>query len=286
MDAHGLARVPCVGAYLLLEQARGCLPLTKGIVVCSVVSVAMLYSGCKKKVAVPLPQKTPTAVQAPTRTLPSTNVLTIRLFEAEPTSIQYGQSSTLRWEISGDVSNASIDQGVGTVSNAGNRQVFPRSSTTYTLVAGGMGGSATASATIRVSLEPPALVAPTPQPQNAFVQRVASDLPDAFFAYGKSNIRADAGETLIRNVIVLTRIINDFPNSSIVIEGHCDERGSAEYNMGLGDERARSVKDYLVQFGVPAGRLKTISYGKERPQCVDSNEVCWQKNRRVHFSAQ
>jgi peptidoglycan-associated lipoprotein len=68
------------------------------------------------------------------------------------------------------------------------------------------------------------------------------------------------------------------------VEGHCDERGSAEYNLGLGDRRASSVRDYLVQLGVPADRLHTISYGKERPQCTDADEACYQKNRRAHFS--
>jgi peptidoglycan-associated lipoprotein len=70
-----------------------------------------------------------------------------------------------------------------------------------------------------------------------------------------------------------------------VVEGHCDERGSAEYNLGLGDRRATSAKDFLVQLGVPADKLKTISYGKERPQCTENDESCWQKNRRAHFSA-
>ena len=68
------------------------------------------------------------------------------------------------------------------------------------------------------------------------------------------------------------------------MEGHCDERGSAEYNIGLGDRRSSSAKEFLVSLGVPADRLKTISYGKERPQCTESSESCWQKNRRAHFS--
>jgi len=69
------------------------------------------------------------------------------------------------------------------------------------------------------------------------------------------------------------------------VEGHCDERGSAEYNLGLGDRRASSVRDFLVQLGVPVAKLRTISYGKERPQCTEADEACYQKNRRVHFSA-
>ncbi|MBZ5584869.1 MAG: OmpA family protein, partial [Acidobacteriia bacterium] len=82
----------------------------------------------------------------------------------------------------------------------------------------------------------------------------------------------------------LKAIFAEFPNQSVVIEGHCDERGSAEYNLGLGDRRGSSAKDFLVQLGLPADRLKTISYGKERPICTESTEECWQKNRRVHIS--
>jgi len=70
----------------------------------------------------------------------------------------------------------------------------------------------------------------------------------------------------------------------VIVEGHCDERGSAEYNLALGDRRATAAKDFLVQLGVPADRLKTISYGKERPQCTEENEQCWQRNRRAHLS--
>ena len=78
--------------------------------------------------------------------------------------------------------------------------------------------------------------------------------------------------------------MRDFPAATIMVEGHCDERGSAEYNLGLGDRRAAAAKEFLVQLGVPEGRLRTISYGKERPQCTEHTEECWQKNRRAHLS--
>ena len=71
--------------------------------------------------------------------------------------------------------------------------------------------------------------------------------------------------------------------ASVAVEGHSDERGSAEYNLGLGDRRAQSAQEFLIQQGIPANRLRLISYGKERPQCTDANEGCWQKNRRVHL---
>jgi peptidoglycan-associated lipoprotein len=163
--------------------------------------------------------------------------------------------------------------------------VSPNGSTTYTLTASGPGGNTTASATINVA-EPPPPPPPTPRTTTTVTldQRLSSDVQDAFFDYDKSDIRSDARDALTRNAAALRSILADFPTASIVIEGHCDERGSAEYNLGLGDRRSTSAKDFLVQLGVPADRLKTISYGKERPQCTEANEACWQKNRRAHFA--
>jgi len=115
-------------------------------------------------------------------------------------------------------------------------------------------------------------------------QRLGTDVQDVFYDYDKSDVRNDARDTLTRDAAAIKAILADFPNASIVVEGHCDERGSAEYNLGLGDRRASSAKDFLVQLGVPADRLKTISYGKERPQCTEADESCYQRNRRAHFS--
>ena len=105
----------------------------------------------------------------------------------------------------------------------------------------------------------------------------------AFYDYDKSDVRSDAREALSRDADLLKGILSDFPSNTIMVEGHCDERGSAEYNLGLGDRRATAAKDFLVQLGTPGDKLRTISYGKERPQCTESNESCWQRNRRDHF---
>ena len=110
-------------------------------------------------------------------------------------------------------------------------------------------------------------------------------IQDAFFDYDKSDIRPDGRDALTRDAAALKSILADFPGAMIAVEGHCDERGSAEYNLGLGDRRAGLVRDFLVELGVPVARLRPVSYGKERPQCTDSTETCWQKNRRVHLSA-
>jgi peptidoglycan-associated lipoprotein len=210
---------------------------------------------------------------------------TVSQFTAEPTSIQRGQSSTLRWEVSGDATSVSINNAIGTVPSTGNRRVSPSESTTYTLTATGPGGNTTSSATVTVTSPPPPPPPPSqPPPSRTLTAILNSDVQDVYFDYDKSDIRGDARDVLTRDAAALKGILNDFPSASIVVEGHCDERGSAEYNLGLGDRRASSAKDFLVQLGVPADRLKTISYGKERPQCTEGNESCWQRNRRVHFA--
>jgi peptidoglycan-associated lipoprotein len=237
--------------------------------------------GCKKKVPAPPPPPPPVA-QAPAPPPPPPAAPVIAQFAAEPASIQRGQSSTLRWQVTGTVTNVSINQGVGTVQSAGSQRVQPGNSTTYTLTAAGPGGNTTRSTTVTVTAPTPP--PPPPAPRPTIEQRLETDVRDAFFDYDKSDIRADARDALTRDASALKSVLADFPNATIAVEGHCDDRGSAEYNLGLGDRRDSSAKEFLVQLGVPADKLKTISYGKERPQCIESSEACWQKNRRVHFS--
>src|SRR5579862_5385807 len=242
--------------------------------------LALFATGCKKKVpAPPTPAPPPVVQPAPPPAAP-----VITEFAAEPSSVERGQASTLRWTVTG-ANQISIDQGIGTVDASGNRRVFPNNTATYTLTANGPGGRATRSATVTVNAPAPPPPAPTQQAAS-IDDRLQREVQDAFFDYDKSTIRDDARSTLTADADALKRILNDFPSATVTIEGHCDERGSAEYNLGLGDRRSTSAKEFLVQLGVPAARLKTISYGKERPQCTDSNESCWQKNRRAHFAAQ
>jgi peptidoglycan-associated lipoprotein len=247
------------------------------------VILALFAAGCKKKVPPP-PLPPPPVVQPPAAPPPAPKAPTVSQFSAEPTSIQRGQSSTLRWEVSGDVTSVSIDQSIGTVSNTGSRTVSPANSTTYTLTATGPGGTTTTNATVTVTSPPPPPPPAAPAPTRTMEDRLGSDVQDIYYDYDKSEIRSDARDTLTRDAAAIKGILNDFPNATIVVEGHCDERGSAEYNLGLGDRRASAAKDFLVQLGVPADRLKTISFGKERPQCTEANESCWQRNRRAHFA--
>ena len=253
-------------------------------IICLALALAMFAAGCKKKVPAPAPPAPPPPVVTPTPPPPAAP--TVAQFTAEPTSIQRGQTSTLRWEVTGNVTSVSINQGIGTVQSTGSNRVSPSDSTTYTLTATGPGGSNTASATVNVSAPPPPPPPPPPPVQVVpLPTRIASEVQDAYFDYDKTDVRSDARDVLTKDAAALKSILADFPNASIVIEGHCDERGSAEYNLGLGDRRASAAKEFLQGLGVSADRLKTISYGKERPQCTEQDESCWQKNRRVHFAA-
>ncbi|HKT68690.1 MAG TPA: peptidoglycan-associated lipoprotein Pal, partial [Terriglobales bacterium] len=120
---------------------------------------------------------------------------------------------------------------------------------------------------------------PAPTPAPSIEDLWQQNIKDAYFDYDKSNIRPDAQEALQADATFLKA----HTDVNFIIEGHCDDRGSAEYNMGLGDRRANAVKDYLVQLGVDASHIRTISYGKEKPFCTEHTEDCWQQNRRAHF---
>ncbi|HZF10122.1 MAG TPA: peptidoglycan-associated lipoprotein Pal [Thermoanaerobaculia bacterium] len=102
---------------------------------------------------------------------------------------------------------------------------------------------------------------------------------DVYFAYDESNLSDEAREKLARNADVL----KGQPQFQITIEGHCDERGTSEYNLALGERRANAVRDYIGSLGVAANRMRTISYGKERPVCTQNEESCWSQNRRAHM---
>ncbi len=136
--------------------------------------------------------------------------------------------------------------------------------------------------------------AATPQPAKpdypdaatrARIDELLARIEDAYFDYDKHTLRPDAIKALDADSKELRDILKDYPNYKLTIEGHCDERGSAEYNMALGQARAESAKNYLVQVGIPADQLGVVSYGKEKPVCDAHDEGCWQKNRRIHIVA-
>lgn len=119
----------------------------------------------------------------------------------------------------------------------------------------------------------------------ARIDELLARIEDAYFDYNKHTLRPDAIKALQADSTELRDIIVQYPNYHLTIEGHADERGSEEYNLALGDARAKSAKDFLVQVGIPDAQLSVVSYGKDKPACMDHEETCWQKNRRIHIVA-
>ena len=124
----------------------------------------------------------------------------------------------------------------------------------------------------------------TPQERATLTERLAR-LEDALFDYDKATIRSDATTVLKDDVGVIRDILANYPSQKLVIEGNADERGSSEYNLALGDKRARAAEEFLTTMGIPDAQLTVISYGKDHPICTDQTEACWQKNRRAHITA-
>lgn len=242
-------------------------------------------AGCKKKIGNLSKPDAPAAPAPPPPRMEEPKVRpTVATFTAEPSAIEKGASSTLRWLVK-DATKVTITAGVGEVTTLdGSRSVFPGATTTYRLMAEGPGGTAESSATVTVTQPPPPAVEAPKATKEDFSVVVSRELGDVFFDYDKSDISESGRGTLTRNADKLKQLLIDYPSAIVTIEGHCDERGSAEYNLGLGDRRALSAMDFLKQLGVAADRVRTVSYGKERPQCTDANEDCYQKNRRAHFS--
>ena len=141
---------------------------------------------------------------------------------------------------------------------------------------------------------PESTTAPTPRAPEAPPQPVKSEdvmsmdiqrlntmgyLKDAFFDFDKADLRDDARTALASDADWMKK----YPSIQVLVEGHCDERGTEEYNLSLGQKRASAVREYLTSLGVDGAHVKTVSYGKDRPFCSDHDETCWQQNRRGHF---
>lgn len=218
-------------------------------------------AACNKHVAMVTPPPPPPPA-APTATL-----------AANPNVIQYGQSTTLTWKTAN--ANDITILGLGTVPASGSRSFDPYMSTTYTLVAKGPGGTDDASARVTVNPAPAAQVV-TPQPSEADL--FAKSVKDLFFDFNKATVRPDE----VPVTFDASQFLEQHPDIKIMVEGHCDDRGSEEYNIALGVNRANTLKQSLEQAGVDSDWINTISYGKEKPFCTADNGQCWQQNRRDH----
>jgi len=246
-------------------------------VLAMVTAVCLIGAGCSKKVAVAPPppaQAKPTPAVAPEKPV-------IALFTASPGTIERGAQSTLRWTVS-HATNVQIAPAIGQVQESGSRQIFPNADTVYTLTATGPGGSAAATTSITLRVYTASRM-PDQATRNR-IQELLNRIQDAYFDYNKHNLRPDAREALVADARTLGEILKQYPEYMLTVQGYCDERGSEEYNLALGDKRAEQAKEYLASLGVPGAQLKTISYGKEHPVCTEHSEDCWQKNRRAHIT--
>jgi peptidoglycan-associated lipoprotein len=133
----------------------------------------------------------------------------------------------------------------------------------------------------KVEAEAKPVEAPPPEVK-VRIEDLLARIQDIYFDYDKDNIRPDADTTLQADAAALREILKQYPGYKLRIEGFCDERGSDEYNLALGDRRAKAAREFLARLGLPAEQFDTVSYGKEKPVCTEHNEDCWQKNRRAH----
>jgi peptidoglycan-associated lipoprotein len=243
--------------------------LTNGLnrILVSVVSLVALISvaGCKHNVA-PQPVATAPPAQAPSPTAK---------ISVSPSYVTAGTPVVVTWHTT-NAATATID-GIGDVATSGSKTVTPGASTNYHLVASGAGGTAFDDA--RVTVSAVVATAQTANPYDAAAD-FRAHIKDVFFDYDESSIRTDAAGTISEDASYLA----NHPNVRIVIGGYCDERGSDEYNLALGQNRAADTERALINDGIAASRIRVISYGKEKPFCTQSDESCWQENRRAGFA--
>lgn len=242
----------------------------KATILASTLVLMAAVTGCHKKQAAVPPSSlgpAPAPASAPTASI-----------TADPLAIDLGQSVVLNWRTQ-NATVVTID-GIGEVPANGTQTVSPSNSTNFHLTAKGDGGTTEANVrvTVRVPVAPTAPVADTGDAgsEAAFRQNVQ----DIFFDFDAYDVRPDAQSTIPTSAAY----IKAHPGLRVLIGGFADERGSAEYNLALGENRANAARTALVNAGVAPGQLRVISFGKEKQFCTESNEACWQQNRRAQFT--
>ena len=256
----------------------------KRIALIAALGTALAATGCHKKASGIDPStlgptdtgSSTTSSAAPTATL-----------TADPLAIDLGQTVVLNWRTM-NATSVTIE-GIGQVNVNGTQTVSPSNSTNFHLIAKGDGGTTEANVrvTVRVASAP---VASTTFDPNANGAGAGGDgtsdaafhaaVQDAFFDYDSFDLRPDAQQAAVSAAAYLVQ----HPNLRVLVGGYCDERGSAEYNLALGENRANAAKTALVSAGVADARIRVISYGKEKQFCTEANESCWQENRRAQFT--
>ena len=249
------------------------------LLVLATLSASLAVTGCHKKpkgidgtgVTAPDIATTPTA-PAPTATI-----------TGDPLAIDLGQSVVLNWRTT-NADTVTID-GIGQVPVNGTQTATPSNSTNFHLTAKGPGGSTEANVRVTVRV-PQAPVSPGGDLNAGANGNMGSDeifhqnVQDVFFDYDSYDLRPDGQQAVAQ----AAKYLAAHPAIKVIIGGYCDERGSAEYNLALGENRANAARTALTAAGVSASRVRVISYGKEKQFCTDQNEACWQQNRRAQFS--
>ena len=237
------------------------------------IGMALAFStGCHKKQSNVNPSSLgPSATSnmaAPTATL-----------AADPLAIDLGQSVVLNWRTQ-NTTNVTID-GVGAVPANGTQTVSPSTSTDFHLVAKGDGGTTEANVrvTVRVPVAPSAPTANTNSGDMGSETAFHQNVQDLFFDYDSYDLRPEAQTGITQAASYLAA----HPAIRIVIGGYADERGSAEYNLALGENRANAAKTALASAGISGSRIRVVSYGKEKQFCTEADESCYQQNRRAQF---
>lgn len=257
----------CKGSLLLRENVR--------LFVASLFLLSGLFLSvsCGKK-TVPLP--TPKVETSESAIEPEISV------KIEPAVIKAGESAVIQWQVK-NADTVVIDGGIGTVGLSGNRTILPQASAVYTVTAQGYGKTKTAQAEIRVQgkIEAATLPPPVSEPEgNVTIEELfAGKVKDIYFEYDRFELSQEAVEILYANAA----FFREYPSLNFIISGHCDERGTAEYNLALGERRAKGVKDFLVNIGIDPRRITSISYGEEKPFMVGTGEESFVQNRRAHF---
>lgn len=240
-------------------------PKARSLAMAAALAALLTVAGCHKKtVTTSTPPPPAPAAPAPTASITAT-----------PATITAGQQSVLTWQTV-DATDVTIE-GLGKVETSGTQSVRPTETTTYHLIAHGEGGSTDATATVTVNA---AEATPAPTETSIDEQTFEENVKPVFFDYDSYSVRPDAQSTIQQDA----NYLNQHPDLKVVIGGYCDERGSIEYNLALGQNRANSAKQALVADGVSPDRLNTVSYGKEKQFCTEKTEACWQLNRRAQFT--
>lgn len=242
---------------------------------CLLLAVMALLAACHaKRVAAPSVPAAPSGAEAPAAPGPPTCTLTV-----EPATVTMGQSATLTWT-SENASDLTLQPKLGPQQAEGSTSVTPTEPTTYTLNLTGPGGNGECNA--RVTVTPGTPPAPSVEesnlPPGGAQSAAGAKLQDAFFDFNQAQLRPEAQAALTQDA----KLLKSHQDVKVRISGHCDQRGSEEYNLGLGQRRAEAAEQFLVNLGIPAENISTVSYGKDRLFCTENTEECYQQNRRAH----